>query len=196
MKRGLLAPTIQTLIRKSLVGVTNEVCYLTARAHPTALPPNGLDLNRLKALAATLRPEEIPPLAAVAVKPRPVAVPPVWPELTYATAFAWAYVLRADETERSSTVSAKGADDFAFAVVHDDLGAARVERLSHETALITLDKRRMSPTNRVDLAVFGKGRATAYGAPSYISFAVVDSSAPYSDPFLTPLDQPPAEDPK
>ena len=196
VKKGLLAPTIQTLIRKSLVGVTNEVCYLTARAHPTALPPNGLDLNRLKALAATLRPEEIPPLAVIAVKPRPVAEPPVWPELTYATAFAWAYVLRAGETERSFTVTAKGADDFAFAVVHDDLGAARVERLAHETALITLDKSKMSPTNRVDVAVFGKGRATAHGAPSYISFAVVDASAPYSDPVLTPLDQPPAEDSK
>ena len=105
-------------------------------------------------------------------------------------------MLRAGETERSFTVTAKGADDFAFAVVHDDLGAARVERLSHETALITLDKSKMSPTNRVDVAVFGKGRATAHGAPSYISFAVVDASAPYSDPVLTPLDQPPAEDSK
>lgn len=194
VKRGLLAPTIQTLIRKSLVAVTNETDYLTAKAHPTALPSDGLDLARLKASAAALKPEEVPPLAIISVKPRPVAEAPTWPELTYATAFAWAYVLRAEETERAFAISAKGAGDFEFAVVHDDLGAAKLERLSHNTSLVTLDKSRMSPTNRVDMAVFGKDRKTSWGAPSYISFAVVDPSAPYSDPALTPLDQPSAEE--
>jgi hypothetical protein len=193
VKRGLLAPTIQTLLRKSLNNVTNEADYLTSRAHPTAFPRGGLNLARLKAAAAALKSDEIPPLAVVSVKPRPVADPPPWPELTYATAFAWAYVLRADETERFFTVAAKGASEFAFAVVHDDLGAAKLERLSHDTALVTLDKSRMSPTNRVDVAVFGKERSTGWGAPSYISFAVVDPTAPYSDPVLTPLDQPSGE---
>ena len=144
--------------------------------------------------AAALKPEEVPPLAIISVKPRPVAEAPTWPELTYATAFAWAYVLRAEETERAFAISAKGAGDFEFAVVHDDLGAAKLERLSHNTSLVTLDKSRMSPTNRVDVAVFGKDRKTSWGAPSYISFAVVDPSAPYSDPALTPLDQPSAEE--
>jgi hypothetical protein len=93
------------------------------------------------------------------------------------------------------TLTAKGSEDFAFAVVHDDLGAARLDRLSHDTALVTLDKRKMSPTNRVDVAVFGRLKSTSWGAPSYISFAVVDSAAPYSDPVLTPLDQPPPQMP-
>ena len=195
VEKGLLAPLIQVLIRKSLAGVTNEVDYLSAKAHPTALPASGLDMKRLKESAAALRPDAIPPLAVIAVNPRPVAEAPVWPELTYATAFAWAYVLRAEEEERVFTLTAKGSEDFAFAVVHDDLGAARLDRLSHDTALVTLDKRKMSPTNRVDVAVFGRLKSTSWGAPSYISFAVVDSAAPYSDPVLTPLDQPPPQMP-
>ncbi|MBO7684013.1 MAG: hypothetical protein J6T51_04740, partial [Kiritimatiellae bacterium] len=43
VRRGLLAPTIQTLIRKSLRAVTNEVAYLGPAAHPTAFPAGGVD---------------------------------------------------------------------------------------------------------------------------------------------------------
>ena len=184
--RGLLAPTIQTLIRKSLKDVENENDYLTAKAHPTALPPGGLDMARLKTAAAAMKPTAIPPLAVVTVKPRPIEEEPIWPELTYATGFAWAYVLRAEETERSFAVSAKGAEDFMFSVVHDDLGAAKLERIGHNSAVLTIDKTKMTPTNRVDLAVFGRSRTSGWGAPSYVSFAVVDPEAPYSDPVLTP----------
>jgi len=184
--RGLLAPTIQTLIRKSLKGVENENDYVSSKAHPTALPPDGLDMERLKASAAAMKPSAVPPLAVIAVKPRPVEDEPVWPELTYATGFAWAYVLRADDSERSFAVSAKGAGDYMFSIVHDDLGAAKLQRLGYDTAVITIDKTKMSPTNRVDLAVFGRHNGTGWGAPSYVSFAVVDPEAPYSDPVLTP----------
>ena len=184
--RGLLAPTIQTLIRKSLKGVESESDYLTSKAHPTALPPGGLDLERLKASAAALKPSAIPPLAVIAVSPRPIAEETVWPELTYATGFAWAYVLRAEENERSFSVKAKGAGDYMFSIVHDDLGAAKLERLGYDSAVITIDKSKLTPTNRVDLAVFGRSAASGWGAPSYVSFAVVDEDAPYSDPVLTP----------
>lgn len=184
--RGLLAPTIQTIIRKSLKGVESEGDYLTAKAHPTALPVDGIDLARLKSSAAAMKPTAVPPLAVVVVKPRPIKEETVWPELTYATGFAWAYVLRAEEQVRSFAVSAKGAGDYMFSIVHDDLGAAKLDRTGYDSAVITLDKTKMSPTNRVDLAVFGRSPGTGWGAPSYISFAVVDPDAPYSDPVLTP----------
>jgi len=186
VSRGLLAPTIQTLIRKSLKGVDSESDYLTSKAHPTALPPDGLDMDRLKASAAAMKPSAVPPLAVVVVKPRPIKEETIWPELTYATGFAWAYVLRAEEPTRSFAVSAKGAGDYMFSVVHDDLGAAKLERIGYDSAVITLDKTKMSPTNRVDLAVFGRSSGTGWGAPSYVSFAVVDPDAGYSDPVLTP----------
>lgn len=193
---GMLAPVVQMLIRKSLKGVADENDYLTAKAHPTALPPNGLDLPRLRKAATELTAETVPPLAVVSVVPHPLAEQPVWPELTYRSPFACAYVLRAELDERRFTVNAAGLPgcEFAFANVHDDLGAAKLERMGRDAALVTLDRTKMSPTNRVDVAVFARKKgATGWGAPSFVSFAVVNPAAPYSDPALTPLDQPEAK---
>ena len=54
VSQGLLAPTVQTILRKSLKGVANEDDYLTPKAHPTAFPQKGLDLARLKSMSAAL----------------------------------------------------------------------------------------------------------------------------------------------
>lgn len=191
--RGLLAPTIQTLIRKSLKGVTNEVDYLSPQAHPTAFPANGLDLNRLAAAARAMTPASVPPLAMITVETPPLAKPPAWPELSYASAFAWAFVLRSDDLVRTFTVTAKGAAEFAFVKTHGDGVDVKVERLGPNVAKVTVDRRGMSPTNRVDIAVMGRNAGTGWGAPSYVSIARMDPSAPYSDPALTPLAQPAAK---
>ena len=191
--RGLLAPTIQALIRKSLKGVTNEVDYLSARAHPTALPPGGLDVARLKAAAKAMSVETIPPLAAVSVAVSPVKRSPVAPELTYASAFAWAFVLRADDEEREFVLSAKGAEEYAFVQTHGEGVGVKIERTGPDAAKVTVSRRGMSPTNRVDIMVCGRNAGTGWGAPSYVSFARMDASAPYSDPALTVLPQPKAK---
>ena len=192
VKRGLLAPTIQTLIRKSLKGVTNEVEYLSARAHPTALPPGGLDLARLNAAAKAMTVEAVPPLAAVSVAPAPVRQKLAVPELTYASAFAWAFVLRADERIRQFTITARGAEAFSATVTHGDDGGGgvRISTVRPDVFMVTIDGTALSPTNRVDITVVGRNAKTGWGAPSYISFARMDPSAPYSDPALTVLPQP------
>ncbi|MBO7721235.1 MAG: hypothetical protein J6T01_02400 [Kiritimatiellae bacterium] len=186
VRRGLLAPTIQTIIRKSLKGVKTEADYLTARAHPTALPPNGVESARLKAAAKALAVEAIPPLAVVSVAADPVDKPGQWPELTYGSAFAWAYVLRADQLKRVFTVTARGAEEFAFVKTHGSGIDVKIEKLKPNVAKVTIDRRGMSPTNRVDITVVGRNRKTGWGAPSYVCFARMDPSAPYSDPGLTP----------
>ena len=190
VKRGLLAPTIQVLIRKSLKGVTNEVDYLSAKAHPTALPPNGLDLGRLKAAAKALTVEAVPPLAAVSVAASAPKQKLAIPELTYASAFAWAFVLRADDEVREFMVRAKGAEEFEFAKTHGEGVDVRIERIAPNAAKVTIDRRGMSPTNRVDIMVCGRNAGTGWGAPSYVSFARMDAAAPYSDPALTTLAPP------
>ena len=192
VKRGLLAPTIQALIRKSLKGVTNEVEYLSARAHPTALPPNGLDLARLTAAAKAMTVEAIPPLAVVSVAPAPVRQKLAVPELTYASAFAWAFVLRADEQIRQFTITARGAETFFAAVTHGANAEenVRISTVKPNVFMVTVDTSVLSPTNRVDVTVVGRNAKTGWGAPSYVSFARMDPSAPYSDPALTVLPQP------
>jgi len=190
VEHGLLAPTIQMLIRKSLTTVSNETDYLSSKAHPTALPANGLDLARLVKAASALRAEEVPPLAVVSVGVPQVKSKSPWPELTYGTAFAWAFVLRADDEVRKFLLKAQGAEEFAFVQTHGVGIDVRIKRVGPDSAEVAINRKGMSPTNRVDIAVFGRNAGTGWGAPSYVSFARMDPSAPYSDPALTTLPEP------
>ena len=184
LKRGALAPTIQKLVRSSLHSVTNEAAYLSAKAHPTALPPGGLDLARMKAAAKAMTVAEIPPIAGIKVTTPPVKNPESIPECTYATGLAWAFILRAPDETREFYIKAHGAKEFAFSCVH---GECQIEQLAKDAAKVTVKRSSLSPTSRVDVAVFGRNPGTGWGAPSFVSFSAVDPSAPYSDPVLTIL---------
>ena len=173
VRRGLLSPTIQTLIRKSLKGVQTEADYLSAKAHPTALPPNGVDTNRLAAAARALSPGEIPPLVSVAVSLPKMDMDRK--ELLYATEHAWAFLLKDEDLSRRFLLTARGADEFAFVQTHGKDVAVHINRVTANAAEVTLSRAGFSPTNRVDIAVFGRSRGTDWGAPSYISFARTDS---------------------
>ena len=185
--RGLLAPTIMTLMRRSLKSVTNEVGYLSAAAHPTAFPSGSLDVGRLKKAAAALKPAEIPPLAPVSIIGMPISDRSAWPEITYATPFASAIVLRSEDRIRRFRLVAKGADDFEFSVLRGGSAATLSKTQFKGVADLELDRSLMAVTNRVDVGVFGRNAGTGWGAPSYVCFAVVDPDAPYSDPVLTPV---------
>ncbi len=197
VKRGMLAPVIQTLMRKSLKAVKCEDDYLTAKAHPSAFPPSGVDVAKLKKAAGAFTVDAISPLAPVTVEMAPVEKRPEIPEITYATAFAWAFILRAEERVRSFKIKAHGkADEFRFVQTHGENVDVKIEKLSPDEARVTIDKRGMSPTNRVDITLVARNKSTSWGAPSYVSFAVVDAKAPYSDPLLTPgvkIPRPPTE---
>ena len=195
VRRGLLAPTIQMLLRRSLRTVTSDDDYFTAKAHPTCFPPNGLDLARLKKEARALTMAEIPPLVTIAgVKARAPEVASAWPELTYAAPCSWAYVLRSPDASRTFDVLVRGALEYRFATVHGDPKKVKIAQFRPDVARLTVDRRALTPTSRIDVAVFGRDAGTCWSAPSFMSFAVVDPSAPYSDPVLTPLEAPKAEE--
>ncbi len=184
VRRRLLAPTIMTLIRKSLASVAGEDDYTSAKAHPSALPPRGVDTNRLQRAAAAMTLSSIPPLAPVTVTPAPTADAPSFPELTYRSPFAWAFVLRSADSARTFTIAAAGADEFRFVQTHGE--PVEIERVRPNEVKVSLQKEKVSPTNRVDIAVFGRNEGTGFGAPSYVSFASLDGEAPYVDPVLKP----------
>ena len=170
VRRGLLAPTVQALIRKSLKGVTNEVTYLSAKAHPTALPPNGLDLPRLARQAASMRTNAIPPVVTLSVKLRMTRGPDPIPECIFATRCAGAFVLRGLEGTRELFIKGNGAEAYAFRVVHGDAGLVKIENLRPDVVKVTVDRRQM--TGRIDIAVFGRADRSGWGAPSFISLSV------------------------
>ena len=185
---GRLAPTVQALLRRSLRGVATDEDYLSEKAHPTCFATNALEIARLKKYASTLTAEQIPPVAVitgVAVDQKVSVEPPALPELTYATACAWAFILRASAEKRSFVIRAGGGAEYEFSIVHNK-EAAQLERVAPDAVRVTLDKNLMSTTNRVDLAIFAKTGKSRWSAPSFVSFGVVDPSAPYSDPVLTP----------
>lgn len=195
IRRGLLAPTLQMLIRRAQRTVKSEDDYFGPKAHPTCFPPNGLDLARLKRSAAELKMSEIPPLVTIAgAGSRPTQEASLWPEVTYVSPCAWAYVLRCPDEERVFDILAAGAAEYRFAAVHGAKHVTKLERLRPDLTRVTVDRRGMSPTNRIDIAVFGRNPGTAWSAPSFLSIAVVDPKAPYSDPALTRLEEPQAEE--
>lgn len=192
VKRGLLAPTVITLIRKSFTGVTDEETYLSPKAHPTAFPPaQAVDTARLRTAAQKMTKADIPPLAPITVEADHPPYDGPMPEAVYGTAFAWSYVLRADAPQRTFTIRAGGdAAEYRFVQTHGAGVDVKLDHVDATTVRVTLDRRGLSPTNRLDIAVFARNAGTKWGAPSYVSFARMDKDAPYSDPFLTNLPSP------
>ncbi|MBO5647175.1 MAG: tetratricopeptide repeat protein [Kiritimatiellae bacterium] len=189
--KGLLAPTVQMILRKSLLTVKTPEDYLSALAHPTAFPANGLDVARLKKMAQEMTAEDIPPAAKIesVAFSSLLSGDSIKGELTYATSAAWGIVLRRPDSERSFIIRAKGADEYAFKVVHGAEGAAKIGGTHKNAAIVSVSKNLISPTNRVDLAVFGRNSGGEWGAPAFISFAVVDPASGYADPVLVRTEQ-------
>lgn len=187
VSRRLFAPTVITLLKKSLTGVRSEDDYISSKAHPTALPPGSVDTNRLVALSAALTPESIPPLVSVSAESVSDITEVDLPERLYATPFACSFVIRAPERRRVFVLKASGARKMRFVRTCGSAAAAKLVSIGGDGAVVELDTSRLNPTSRVDIAVFGRNASTGWGAPSFVSFTRMDPSAPYSDPLLTPV---------
>ena len=191
VKRILIGPTMQWLLRRTRKGVETEDDYLSPKAHPTAFDAASLDTVRLVETAHALRPEQIPPVALLNMinsKANPIRhpvpgrdFPDAVGEVLYATSSAICIVLRASEGVRTfmfhaRSVGASTPSTFAWRVVHGDASAVKIAEtgdLPDTTpergfAKITIDRRGI--TNRIDVACFAKAEGTSWGAPSFISF--------------------------
>ena len=65
IRRHLLSPILQYLIRSSLKGVTKRADYLTAAAHPPVMDGTKIDTLRLVEAAHALTTNSLPPLAGI-----------------------------------------------------------------------------------------------------------------------------------
>ena len=193
IRRNLMGPTLQWLLRRTYKGVDSEDDYLSPKAHPTAFEGGNIDTVRLVQKAHALLPEQIPPLVAIDLInsrvntiPYPVPgrdYPDVAPEILYFTSSAACIVLRAPEGMRPFLFLARidGAPStspaaFTWRVVHGDASAVTIKAPDGESsatpekgiAQITVDRRRIK--ERIDVACFAKTTDTEWGAPSFISF--------------------------
>lgn len=192
LRRKLLAPTLQWILRRTMKGIGSEKAYLSPKAHPTAFAAKQLDTEAAVKFAHALHPEQIPPVATLALVnsrifpiplPRPIHdYPDPNGEFLFVTPTAIAIALRGLEAERTFLVKASSfpeqdpSVEYVWRVTHGDekavtIGVPLGETLaSPETGLaqITIDRRAL--TNRLDIAVFAKSHGTAFGAPSFITF--------------------------
>ncbi len=191
IRRHLMGPTLQWLLRRTRRNIDTEADYLMPQAHPTAFESRSLDTLRLVEKAHALRPEQVPPVALLNIvnsRTNPVRYPVAGrdypdaaPEILYATSSAICIVLRGLEGERTFLFRARagganGTASFTWRIVHGDASAVKIQAPAGETnaipekgfAQITVDRRNIK--ERIDVACFAKTDGTEWGAPSFVSF--------------------------
>lgn len=191
VRRHLLGPTMQWLMRRTRKGVNTEEDYLSTKAHPTAFDGASLDAVRLVETAHALRPDQIPPVASLSLinsrrnpirYPAPVRdYPDAITEVLYSTSSAICIVLRAVEGKRTFLFHARtdgknDSDSFTWRVVHGDSSAVKIVAtgdapdITPERGFVKIVIDRRTVTNRIDVACFAKTDSSTWGAPSFISF--------------------------
>lgn len=183
---GLLAPTVQTILRRSLKAVKSDDDYLSAAAHPAALPANGLDRARMLALAKALKPEAVAPVATLKVAVAPPKTPPPLPENVYATRCASAFAIRSADRRRVFLLKVEGGVDSRVTPLGKPECGLDIRSLPQGIYRLEFDADRLR--GRLDLAVFAKSATSDWGAPSYLCF-YRPAEAGHEDPFLYPREK-------
>lgn len=184
VSKGMLAPLIQNIIRRSLVGVETEADYLSSKAHPTCMPANGINVPKLIKLSKKLKVEEIAPVAILSAGPAKPKEGENKVECVFASRCSISFIVRENQGKQEFFIKATGGVSNEFSIVN---GACsnKLERIAPDIAKLTVDLGSM--TSRVDVAVFAKSNSSTWGAPSFVSVANPAKTTGYVDPFFTPI---------
>jgi hypothetical protein len=174
-QEGLIAPTLQMLLRRSQLN--DQSRYMQAAAHPSAFHGDWVDDARIVALANALDPDEIPPQAIFQVLEEPSWVPGLHifgdalTERLFDTPSSVARIARANASTRRYVLDASATRDpnsrplaFHWRVLRGDPDGVRIEALSEDAARVAVSidwhERRPVPgrpdmtTDRVEIALF------------------------------------------
>ena len=185
---GLVAPTLQMILRRTLNDVNSRAAYFTGLAHPTVFTREMLRPGRMVGLAAAITPGDIPPMVALQVEVdgfRRRAGLVDLPEQLFDTPSAIARIWRGFETEKEMIVSAAATNDpngrplsFDWALLRGDPERVRITPLDAQgtRARLTIgwhDRRPVGPresrlTDRIDIGVFANN-GVHDSAPAFVS---------------------------
>lgn len=116
IEKGLIAPTIQWIFRRSQRGVESENDYLGAKAHPTVFEKERLDLEAMIERAHDLEIDAVPPMVQIKVIDESTGRPGIdWfdprNETLFDTPSAIARVIRSTADEKRMVVDAGATKD-------------------------------------------------------------------------------------
>ena len=198
---GLVAPTLQMILRRNLEGVADEADYFTGAAHPVAIEGSRLRPGRMISQAAAMTPEAMPPLVALTVEEESfteAAGLAGLSERLFDTPQAVARIWRDWDWEREMVVRAEiaaGAEEgvtFDWRLLQGDPERVAIEPLDEEGRRARLriawhdpwevpraldrDAARAEETpvrqlSRIDIAVFARRPGAAPSAPAFVTVA-------------------------
>ncbi|WP_132541294.1 hypothetical protein [Rhodovulum euryhalinum] len=139
---GLVAPTLQMILRRNLATVSTREDYLSGRAHPVAFEPAQIRIGRMVAQAADLRADAIPPMVRLKVVEdgfRPAAGLAGLDERLFDTPSAIARIWRSFDWDREMVVTAADTADpnarplrFEWRLLKGDPARVQIEPLDSE----------------------------------------------------------------
>ena len=190
-ERGLIAPTVQMIFRRSQRQVTDAAAYMGPLAHPSAFRAGDIDLPRMIARANALSADTVPPAIRMRVieedRPRPGRdyFARDISEALFDTPSAIARIWRSTASRRRMVLDAGASRDpngralsFHWRVLRGDGARIAIRRLDDTGARveITLPWHERAPvpgrselsSDRVDIAVFADNGAEL-SAPGFLS---------------------------
>lgn len=191
-QNGLIAPTLQAILRRNLTGIDSTEAYMTGAAHPSAFESKRLRTDRMIGQAAAMGPGDVPPMVHLAVEAEDFSAQAGLlgrDERLFTTPSAIARIWRGFEVAREMTVSAADTQDpngrnlqFFWRVLRGDPSRVSIEPLDatgsrarislrwHDDFMIPsptgTDSGRLS--SRIDIGVFAFNSAQM-SAPAFIS---------------------------
>jgi hypothetical protein len=199
---GLLMPTIQALLRRSLKSAPTRKDYLTGKAHPTAFEGNWVNDAKMVELAHEIRYEDIPPLVQLKVIQEADAATvrdfsDLPSERLGDTPAVIARIWHGNAATRRMVVSAEASFDlnrrpltFHWVVLRGDADRIRLTPSGSAGAVCEIvvpwhERRPVWPgaaieSNRVDIGVFVHN-GSYYSAPGFVTFFCLDDEARTTD---------------
>jgi hypothetical protein len=189
--RGMIAPALQMLVRRSMKGIETDADYLSPRAHPAVFDAETLDHRRLVAQANALEVGALAPPAALRVisELRPTQrielFGDAYDERFFDTPHAIARIARGAYGKRMIGVSAAGTTDpegrplrFHWRVLSGGAKGVEIKHLSEDGAEVEITfpwQHRLTAPGRADMrtrrldimAVSDNG--AGLGAPAFVS---------------------------
>lgn len=192
-ERGLIAPTLQMLLRRNLKGIDSDAAYLSPRAHPSAFHAEDLDVVAMIRHAASLVPGDIVPPPRLRVEGESFsdsAGLAAQSERLFDTPHAIARAWHGLDGRRHMTVSIAHDDGdtvtrYHWRILNGSPGHVRLDTsgdgreaeitmtwhdLVNEAALAE-ESSGPPPSARIDIAVFADN-GTTLSAPSFVSVAL------------------------